>query len=62
MFLEVERLEEGWEVELTQNKGSDIVQAVFYAPSGEIVGPFSKARRQALASSKTHELLNQTQT
>lgn len=62
MFLEIDRLEKGWEVELTQNHGSDIIQAAFYAPTGEAVGPFAKARRQALASNKARHQSKEQQT
>ena len=55
MFLEIDKLEEGWQVELTQCDGSDVIQATFYSPSGEAVGAYAKARRQALASARTQE-------
>ena len=55
MFLEIDTLEQGWQVELTQCDGSDVIQATFHSPSGEAVGPYAKARRQALASSRSQE-------
>ena len=49
-FAELDTLQAGWLVEL-RNKG-DTVEAVFFSPSGDRVGAFTSARRQALASSK----------
>lgn len=49
-FAELDTLQPGWEVEL-RNKGST-VEAVFFSPSGEMVGAFANARRAALAASK----------
>lgn len=54
MFLEIDRFQVGWEVELKeQGPGSEIINATFFAPSGESIGAFSKARRLALAASKS---------
>lgn len=54
MFLEIDKFQVGWEVELKeQGPGSDIINATFFAPSGESIGAFSKARRLALAASKS---------
>lgn len=52
MFMELDRLEEGWEIELLQSPESEIIHATFYSPTGEEVGAFAKARRKALVSSK----------
>lgn len=51
MFMEIDLLEKGWEVSLSKRKGSDIINATFYSPSGEEIGPFVKARKMALSSS-----------
>lgn len=62
MFEEINAFEGGWEVELTKSQGSDVIQAFFYSPSGEAIGPFAKARRQAVSASKSRKELNQSQT
>jgi hypothetical protein len=45
-FQELDGLQPGWLVELLER--GDSVDAVFYAPGGERVGPFAAARRAAL--------------
>eukprot|EP00210_Caulerpa_lentillifera_P003786 g3617.t1 len=56
MFLEIEKFQSGWEVELKeQQHGSEIINATFFAPSGELIGAFSKARRLAIAASKSQD-------
>eukprot|EP01026_Neomeris_dumetosa_P032873 TRINITY_DN26138_c0_g1_i9.p1 TRINITY_DN26138_c0_g1~~TRINITY_DN26138_c0_g1_i9.p1 ORF type:complete len:395 (-),score=49.50 TRINITY_DN26138_c0_g1_i9:382-1512(-) len=50
MFLELDSIEPGWQVELVKN--GDRVEAIFYSPEGEKAGAFVKARRQALANKK----------
>ncbi|CAD7705078.1 unnamed protein product [Ostreobium quekettii] len=52
MFLEIDGLQPGWEVELTKRGESGVVDAVFFSPSGEKVGAFVQARRAALSASK----------
>lgn len=52
LFMEIDKYQGGWTVELQSRAESDVVDAVFFAPSGEAVGQFSKARRLALAASK----------
>lgn len=49
-FAELDTLQAGWEVELV-SKGST-VEAVFYSPDGERVGPYAAARRAALQAHK----------
>eukprot|EP01025_Chloroclados_australasicus_P049524 TRINITY_DN5645_c0_g4_i2.p1 TRINITY_DN5645_c0_g4~~TRINITY_DN5645_c0_g4_i2.p1 ORF type:complete len:382 (-),score=35.42 TRINITY_DN5645_c0_g4_i2:469-1614(-) len=53
MFLELDNIEQGWEVELVKN--GDKTEAVFYSPNGEKVGAFVRARRQALTNKKAKE-------
>jgi hypothetical protein len=45
-FIELDALQPGWLVELRERGES--VDAVFYAPGGDKVGPFASARRAAL--------------
>lgn len=45
-FVELDALQPGWLVELRER--GDSVDAVFYSPEGQRVGPFAAARRQAL--------------
>jgi ribosome maturation protein SDO1 len=45
-FAELDGFQPGWLVELRER--GDTVDAVFYSPAGERVGPFAAARRQAL--------------
>lgn len=52
-FSEIDDLQPGWTVQLQTKGTSSVVDAVFYAPSGDLVGPFARARRMALAHSKT---------
>lgn len=52
MFKELDRLEEGWQVELRARGGGDTVDAIFYDPAGLKVGSYAAARRQALTTSK----------
>lgn len=52
LFLEIDKYQQGWKVELVSREGSEVVDAVFFSPAGDTVGPFSKARRMALAASK----------
>jgi ribosome maturation protein SDO1 len=51
-FSEIDELQPGWTVELKTKGTSSVIDAVFYAPSGDLVGPFARARRMALAHSK----------
>jgi hypothetical protein len=49
-FSELDGLQPGWEVELRQ-RGST-VDAIFFCPAGQRVGPYANARRQALQAAK----------
>ena len=51
-FAELDNLQPGWTVELRGREEGGVLDAVFYSPEGTKVGPFSNARRQALAASK----------
>jgi hypothetical protein len=58
MFLELDRLQPGWTVELRARGGSTggvAVDAIFYDPCGEKVGVFAAARRCALQAKKAAE-------
>ena len=52
MFLELDSLQEGWEVELRARGDGDTVDAIFFDPAGLKVGSYAAARRQALQASK----------
>lgn len=54
MFSEIDRLQEGWTVELRTRGGgaTGAVDAVFYDPDGTLVGAFAAARRKALQASR----------
>lgn len=52
-FSELDTLQPGWQVEL-RTKG-DTVEAVFYSPSGQLVGSYAAARRMALQASKQQQ-------
>lgn len=54
MFVEIDKLQEGWTVELRARGGTATgpIDAVFYDPKGTRVGAFSAARRKALQASK----------
>lgn len=54
MFAEIDKLQEGWTVELRARGGTatGAVDAVFYDPEGKVVGAFAAARRMALQASK----------
>lgn len=52
LFMEINKFQDGWTVELQSRVESDVVDAVFFSPSGEAVGQFAKARRLALAANK----------
>ena len=53
-FAELDGLQPGWTVELREKGGSDLVDAVFYSPSGDFFKSFAAARRSALEWSKAH--------
>eukprot|EP01024_Parvocaulis_polyphysoides_P031959 TRINITY_DN28760_c0_g4_i1.p1 TRINITY_DN28760_c0_g4~~TRINITY_DN28760_c0_g4_i1.p1 ORF type:complete len:413 (-),score=63.97 TRINITY_DN28760_c0_g4_i1:301-1464(-) len=53
MFLELDSIEEGWQVELIQS--GEKVDAVFYSPNGEKAGAFVRARKQALTNRKNRQ-------
>lgn len=48
-FEELDTLQPGWTVELRQREEGGVVDAVFFAPSGEQVGLYAAARRMALS-------------
>ncbi|GMH36721.1 hypothetical protein BSKO_04594 [Bryopsis sp. KO-2023] len=52
MFMEIDKYQEGWTILLKSRGETDVVDAVFFSPSGQEVGQFSKARRAAIAASK----------
>ena len=54
MFAELDKLQEGWNVELRARGGASTgaVDAVFYDPEGTRVGAFAAARRQALQAGR----------
>lgn len=54
-FLELDALEPGWTVELRGKNNSSIMDAVFFSPQGQEVGPFANARRAALTAHKKAE-------
>lgn len=56
-FLELDALESGWTVELRGKDNSSIMDAVFFSPHGQEVGPFANARRAALTAHKKAEAL-----
>ena len=51
-FAELDELQPGWQVELRSRGAGGAVDAAFYTPTGDAVGAFANARRQALQASK----------
>lgn len=51
-FSEIDDLQPGWTVQLRTKGTSSVIDAVFFSPRGDMVGPFAQARRVALAYSK----------
>jgi hypothetical protein len=49
-FAPLDALQPGWAVELVAR--GEAVDAVFYSPAGERVGPYANARRMAMQAQK----------
>ena len=47
-FAELETLQAGWQVELRSRPGAQVVEALFFSPSGEEFKSYAEARRAAL--------------
>jgi len=52
-FADIDKYQEGWEVELRAREGSSIVDAVFYSPEGDLCKTYADARRKAMAAAKS---------
>lgn len=51
-FSEIDDLQPGWTVQLKTKGSNSVIDAIFFDPCGDMVGPFARARRMALAYSK----------